>query len=66
MELPGAIARFRYPNDIGPVVYDFQTPQVPTQEDVEQLLGKARRCALTPSNSGSTPIAGSRTGVGKR
>ena len=41
MELLGAFARFRHANDIGPVVYDFQTPQVPTQEDVEQLLGKA-------------------------
>ena len=43
MELLGAFADFRYPNEIGPGVYDIHSPQVPTREGVEHLLGKARR-----------------------
>lgn len=41
MELLEAFAGFRYPNDIGPGVYDIHSPRVPTVEEMEALLEKA-------------------------
>lgn len=41
MELLDAFVRFRYPNEIGPGVYDIHSPRVPTVEWMEQLLEKA-------------------------
>jgi len=41
MELLDAFARFRYPNGIGPGVYDIHSPRVPTQEEMLDLLRKA-------------------------
>jgi 5-methyltetrahydropteroyltriglutamate--homocysteine methyltransferase len=42
MELLRAFAEFRYPNAIGPGVYDIHSPRVPTQEEMMELLEKAR------------------------
>ena len=41
MELLDGFARFRYPNQIGPGVYDIHSPQVPTRESVEALIDRA-------------------------
>jgi 5-methyltetrahydropteroyltriglutamate--homocysteine methyltransferase len=46
MELLEAFARFKYPNEIGPGVYDIHSPRVPTVEEMVQLLEKA--VALLP------------------
>ncbi len=42
MELLGAFEDFRYPNDIGPGVYDIHSPNVP---EVEGMVGLVRRAA---------------------
>ncbi len=41
MELLTAFADFKYPNDIGPGVYDIHSPRVPKAEEIEHLLRKA-------------------------
>lgn len=41
MELLDAFARFRYPNGIGPGVYDIHAPRVPSPGEIGELLGKA-------------------------
>jgi 5-methyltetrahydropteroyltriglutamate--homocysteine methyltransferase len=46
MELLEAFARFKYPNEIGPGVYDIHSPRVPTVEEMVSLLEKA--VALLP------------------
>ena len=43
MELLEAFVDFRYPNDIGPGVYDIHSPRVPSQGEMEGLLGLALR-----------------------
>lgn len=42
MELLDAFADFRYPNEIGPGVYDIHSPRVPSREEMIFLLNKAR------------------------
>ncbi len=41
MDLLDAFVRFRYPNQIGPGVYDIHSPRVPSSEEMTRLLGKA-------------------------
>jgi 5-methyltetrahydropteroyltriglutamate--homocysteine methyltransferase len=60
MELLGAFGEFRYPNEIGPGVYDIHSPQVPTREDVEHLLEKAIG-VLSPSQLWVNPDCGLKT-----
>ncbi|GAA5022181.1 5-methyltetrahydropteroyltriglutamate--homocysteine methyltransferase [Marivirga lumbricoides] len=42
MELLDAFAEFRYPNEIGPGVYDIHSPRVPSKEEMLALLEKAK------------------------
>lgn len=42
MELLDAFADFKYPNDIGPGVYDIHSPRVPSKEEMVALLVKAK------------------------
>lgn len=42
MELLDAFADFKYPNDIGPGVYDIHSPRVPSKEEMIKLLKKAK------------------------
>jgi hypothetical protein len=42
MELLDAFADFKYPNDIGPGVYDIHSPRVPSTEEMVNLLRKAK------------------------
>jgi len=41
MELLDAFVDFKYPNEIGPGVYDIHSPRVPTSEEMLVLLEKA-------------------------
>lgn len=42
MELLQAFADFKYPNEIGPGVYDIHSPRVPSKEEMIGLLKKAQ------------------------
>ena len=41
MELLQAFRNFRYPNEIGPGIWDIHSPRVPSQADMEALMRKA-------------------------
>ncbi len=40
VELLGAFREFKYPNQIGPGVYDIHSPRVPSAEEMEQAIAK--------------------------
>jgi len=42
MELLDAFAEFKYPNEIGPGVYDIHSPRVPGREEMVKLMEKAK------------------------
>ena len=42
MELLDAFAEFKYPNDIGPGVYDIHSPRIPSTEEMVKLMEKAK------------------------
>ncbi|MBD8487381.1 5-methyltetrahydropteroyltriglutamate--homocysteine S-methyltransferase [Echinicola sp. CAU 1574] len=42
MELLDAFAEFKYPNEIGPGVYDIHSPRVPSIDEMVNLIKKAR------------------------
>jgi 5-methyltetrahydropteroyltriglutamate--homocysteine methyltransferase len=48
MELLDAFADFKYPNEIGPGVYDIHSPRVPSRAEMVQLLEKAK--AVVPAD----------------
>lgn len=48
MELLDAFADFKYPNEIGPGVYDIHSPRVPSREEMVLLLEKAK--AVIPAD----------------
>jgi 5-methyltetrahydropteroyltriglutamate--homocysteine methyltransferase len=41
MELLDVFAAFKYPNDIGPGVYDIHSPRVPSKKEMIALIEKA-------------------------
>ena len=41
MELLNDFSEFKYPNDIGPGVYDIHSPRIPSEIEIEQLINKA-------------------------
>jgi 5-methyltetrahydropteroyltriglutamate--homocysteine methyltransferase len=41
MELLDAFVEFKYPNEIGPGVYDIHSPRIPTTDEMVSLLNKA-------------------------
>ncbi len=43
MELLDAFHKFAYPNEIGPGVYDIHSPRVPSEEEMVNLMEKARK-----------------------
>ncbi len=43
MELLDEFEKFRYPNEVGPGVYDIHSPRIPTQKEIVELLQKASR-----------------------
>lgn len=48
MELLDAFADFKYPNEIGPGVYDIHSPRVPSKEEMVALMEKAK--AVLPAD----------------
>lgn len=48
MELLDAFSVYKYPNEIGPGVYDIHSPRVPTKDEILQLMKKAKK--VIPSN----------------
>ena len=60
MELLGAFKAFRYPNDIGPGVYDIHSPRVPSAAEVQALLAKALE-VLRPEQLWVNPDCGLKT-----
>jgi 5-methyltetrahydropteroyltriglutamate--homocysteine methyltransferase len=49
MELLRGFGDFRYPNEIGPGVYDIHSPRVPTVDEMVRLLRKA--AAVIPAEN---------------
>jgi len=43
MELLDAFVNFRYPNEIGPGVYDIHSPRVPSTDEMVRLMRKAEK-----------------------
>lgn len=43
MQLLDAFDNFKYPNEIGPGVYDIHSPNIPTQEHIVALMQKAAK-----------------------
>lgn len=60
MELLNAFKDYRYPNDIGPGVYDIHSPRIPKQVEVESLLIQAQS-VLDPSQLWVNPDCGLKT-----
>jgi 5-methyltetrahydropteroyltriglutamate--homocysteine methyltransferase len=60
MELLHDFAKFRYPNAIGPGVYDIHSPRVPTSEEMAELLAHAAR-VLPPGQLWVNPDCGLKT-----
>ena len=60
MELLDAFRRVRYPNEIGPGVYDIHSPRVPQDEEIANLLHKALE-VLTPEQIWVNPDCGLKT-----
>jgi 5-methyltetrahydropteroyltriglutamate--homocysteine methyltransferase len=60
MELLSAFAHFKYPNHIGPGVYDIHSPRVPAVEEMVLLLRKALE-VLEPAQLWVNPDCGLKT-----
>jgi len=60
MELLGAFVNFKYPNEIGPGVYDIHSPRVPTIEEMVKLMRKAAQ-VIPPENLWVNPDCGLKT-----
>ena len=60
MELLDAFINFKYPNDIGPGVYDIHSPRVPKLEEMVTLLQKALS-VLSPDQIWVNPDCGLKT-----
>jgi 5-methyltetrahydropteroyltriglutamate--homocysteine methyltransferase len=60
MELLDAFVNYKYPNEIGPGVYDIHSPRVPPTEDMVALLEKAR-AVLRPEQIWVNPDCGLKT-----
>ncbi len=60
MELLSAFTHFKYPNDIGPGVYDIHSPRIPKTEEMVFLLRKALD-VLNPEQIWVNPDCGLKT-----
>lgn len=60
MELLNAFVNFKYPNEIGPGVYDIHSPRVPSVKEMEDLLYKALN-VLKPEQIWVNPDCGLKT-----
>ena len=60
MNLLGAFAEFKYPNEIGPGVYDIHSPRVPSVQEMVELLQKASK-VISPAQLWVNPDCGLKT-----
>ncbi|MDM0104990.1 5-methyltetrahydropteroyltriglutamate--homocysteine S-methyltransferase [Variovorax sp. J22R24] len=60
MELLRGFGDFKYPNEIGPGVYDIHSPRVPTADEMVRLMRKAA-AVVPPSNLWVNPDCGLKT-----
>jgi len=60
MELLDVFDDFKYPNEIGPGVYDIHSPNIPTQEYIVQLMKKAAE-RIPPERLWVNPDCGLKT-----
>jgi 5-methyltetrahydropteroyltriglutamate--homocysteine methyltransferase len=60
LELLDAFVRFKYPNEIGPGVYDIHSPRVPPESEVLELLDQALK-VISPSQLWVNPDCGLKT-----
>jgi 5-methyltetrahydropteroyltriglutamate--homocysteine methyltransferase len=60
MELLNVFVDFKYPNEIGPGVYDIHSPRIPSEEQIESLLVKATKL-LPAENIWVNPDCGLKT-----
>jgi 5-methyltetrahydropteroyltriglutamate--homocysteine methyltransferase len=60
MELLDAFITYRYPNEIGPGVYDIHSPRVPAVGEMASLLSKAKE-HLSPDQIWVNPDCGLKT-----
>ena len=60
MDLLEAFVEFKYPNEIGPGVYDIHSPRTPKPEEMEKLLRKALK-VLDPQQVWVNPDCGLKT-----
>jgi 5-methyltetrahydropteroyltriglutamate--homocysteine methyltransferase len=60
MELLNGFGQFRYPNEIGPGVYDIHSPRVPGTQEMVRLLRKAS-AVIPPANLWVNPDCGLKT-----
>ena len=60
MHLLDVFKDFRYPNQIGPGVYDIHSPNIPTQETMQALLKKAAQ-SIPPQRLWVNPDCGLKT-----
>jgi 5-methyltetrahydropteroyltriglutamate--homocysteine methyltransferase len=60
MELLNAFVNFKYPNEIGPGVYDIHSPRVPSVQEMQNLLYKALD-VLKPEQIWVNPDCGLKT-----
>ena len=60
MELLNVFDQFKYPNDIGPGVYDIHSPLVPSADNIEALLQRAA-AKIPPARIWVNPDCGLKT-----
>ena len=60
MELLDAFVTYKYPNEIGPGVYDIHSPRVPDVAEMTDLIARARR-TLSPEQIWINPDCGLKT-----
>jgi len=60
MELLDAFVNFKYPNEIGPGVYDIHSPRVPETQEMVRLMRKAKN-VLPPEHLWVNPDCGLKT-----
>ncbi len=60
MELLDAFGSYRYPNEIGPGVYDIHSPRIPSAQEMRELLTRATQ-RLSPDQIWVNPDCGLKT-----
>ena len=60
MELLTTFEKFKYPNEIGPGVYDIHSPRVPSKDEMKELIQKASKL-IDPKRIWVNPDCGLKT-----